>query len=129
MRFGRRAQRSIAGVPQDPDVEQIVRDFFASDRAISMELPDGWFGGRPYENQHEPTFIAMRPHKLILELDGQVYLIFTEAKTVERRGGRLIVEDFDQVVLDRQGYGDMRAHVSVYDRGCVTFHAPARRRN
>jgi len=65
----------------------------------------------------------------ILELDGQVYLIFTEAKTVERRGGRLIVEDFDQVVLDRQGYGDMTAHVSVYDRGCVTFHAPARRRN
>lgn len=103
-------------MPQDPDVEQIIRDFFASDRAILMQRPGGWFG-RPYDSQHELTFIAMRPHKLILELDGQAYLIFTEAKMVERRGGRLIVEEFDQLVLDRQGYVDMTAHVCVYDRG------------
>lgn len=87
---------------------------------FGLQLPDGWFG-RPFDNQHRTTLTVDRDNKLILELDNQLYLVFTKPLKVEVSGNDLIISSFKQLIFDYQGYGDMKAHTKVYNSGVVTL--------
>ena len=103
-------------------VETISR-WFQVTRVCHLVLPDGWFG-RPYDNQHRLTHLQARPHKLLMELDEQLLLIFTEIATVRLEASELILTDFQQFVFDWQGYGDLLPHVAVYRQGTVKLVPP-----
>ena len=99
---------------------EAVQSWFNQDKHIGLKLPSGWFG-RPYDNHHQLTFSTSRPHKLILELDQQLYLIFTEPEGAYIEDDELVITGFKQLVFDRQGYGDMQCHAEVFSAGEVRF--------
>lgn len=85
---------------------------------FGLELPNGWFG-RPYDNIHKITWHSERDSKLIIEVDNQLYLIFTKPLNYQSKESILILKDWTQFVFDRQGYGDMRAKCDVFKSGIV----------
>ena len=56
---------------------------------------------------HWLSFIEVRPHKLLVELDHQLWLIFTDVSNVCAANSELILEDFAQGVFDWQAYGSL----------------------
>ncbi len=108
---------------QGEKILRMVREWFAEVKLVGLELPSGYFG-RPYDNQHELTFSIARPHKLILELDSRVYLIFTDVSQAHVEPDALVLAGFRQLVFDRQDYGDdKQCHVDVFVQGAIRFVA------
>ena len=97
-----------------------IEKWIKKNESFGLKLPDGWFG-RPYDNQHKITWMQERPNKLIIELDEQLFLIFTKPTVVEPSGKDLTISGFKQLSFDRQGYGDMKAHCNLFRSGVVTF--------
>jgi hypothetical protein len=97
-----------------------IMRWFREEKGGSLEFPDRWFG-RPMGNIHELTWIAERPQNLIMELDGQQYLIFTGLGAIKTRGAELVFSGFGQLVFDWQGYGDLTPHVLRYRYGQARF--------
>jgi len=85
---------------------------------FGIELPIGWFG-RPYDNIHKLTFLIERNHKLIFEIDNQLYLIFTKPISIEIEESKLLIKNWKQFVFDRQGYGNMTPTCDVFKSGTV----------
>ncbi|MCB9140138.1 MAG: hypothetical protein H6642_17495 [Caldilineaceae bacterium] len=97
--------------------------WFDTVKAGGLVLPDGWFG-RPYDNLHRLSFIQKRPHKLLLELDQQLLLVFTALNRVEIENSELILTNFSQCVFDWQEYGNLKPHVAVYQTGTIKLVPP-----
>lgn len=72
--------------------------------------------GRPGDNLYQLSFIAARPHKLLIELDEQVLLVLTEPRLLDSFDAQVRIE-FAQMVLDWQGYEDMTPHASTWLAG------------
>jgi hypothetical protein len=111
--------------------ERVLRAWFQAWPGPSLGLPNGWFGGRYGENQHEVTFLAERRRKLLIELDGRQLLLFTGIPTVEDRVGdgrrELVLRDFLQLTFDWEEYGgDGNTHVWRFTEGEVMFASPLR---
>ena len=104
-------------------IKDALVDWFSKNPGPCLELPDGYFGGRPFDNSHKLTFVAARPHKLILELDEQVLLVFTDCKSSESGDSDFSISNFKQLTVDRQGYGDMKPHHHSYGSGTVRFRS------
>ena len=85
---------------------------------FGIELPNGWFG-RPYDNIHFLTYYLERDNKIIIEVDKQLYLIFTKPITIDINESTLILSKWQQFTFDRQGYGDMISNCDVYKSGVV----------
>jgi hypothetical protein len=100
---------------------EAIADWFASNLVASMALPDGWFG-RPYDNLHGLTWTTTRSTRLLLELDGQLLLIFTGTPMVTASADGLTISGFHQLAFIWQGYGDMTPHASVNDNGEVRLY-------
>jgi hypothetical protein len=104
--------------------EQIVTtisNWFGEARFGGLILPDGWFG-RPHDNLHSLTFVMARPAKVLLELDDQQLLVFTDLAIARVENSEIILEQFAQCVFDWQDYGSViDSHVSVYKEGQVRF--------
>lgn len=108
-----------------------IREFFQRDVTVGLHLPDGWFGGRPMENQHELTFVLDRPDRLLVELDERLLLVFTgEGIRVERATTTLLlstgtpavsISGFAQLIVDLRLYGSTDVRATVYPGGEVTF--------
>lgn len=98
---------------------EAVETFFERVLLASLELPDGWFGGRRGENLHELTLVSARRHRLLLELDGQLLLSFSGAPAVDVDGDEVVLSNFDQLVFDWQSYGQLVPGVRVFDQGTV----------
>ena len=98
----------------------IIQSFLSKEKFFGLILPDSWFG-KPYDNGHEVTWLEERENKLIIELDNQLYLIFTKPVVYEIVGKELIFSQFKQLVFDWQGYGDMTPHNNIYSKGTVKF--------
>lgn len=110
-----------------------VEAFFREVHAADLLLPDGWFGGRPMENQHELTFVVERPRRLLMELDDQLLLSFspqvkvtrTTSQLALRRGTpALVLSGFGQCTLEYVEYGSDRPHERSYNDGQVILVAP-----
>lgn len=95
-----------------------IKDYLKNGKSFYLILPDGWFG-RPYDNWHKLTNYIMRPNKTILEIDEQLYLIFTGSIKEKDQGDKIVISDFIQLVFDWQGYGDMKPNCKVFRDGLV----------
>lgn len=101
---------------------KIIKDWFQNNSGGGLVTPDGWFG-RPYDNIHMLTYLEVRPNKVILELDEQLYLIFTNLKSVYTKDNDLCFEEFSQCVFDWQGYGDLKPNASLFRSGTIKIVA------
>ena len=100
-----------------------INNWFKNYNGGGLITPDGWFG-RPYDNIHMLTCLIVRSTKVILELDEQLLLTFTDLKSISDKGTELIFENYSQCVFDWQEYGNVKSHVSVYKSGIVKIVAP-----
>lgn len=98
---------------------EAVQQFFDRILLASLELPDGWFAGRRGESLHELTMVIPRPRRLLVELDGQLLLSFSEVALVSIDGEVLTISRFDQLVFDWQSYGQNLPEVRVFGSGTV----------
>jgi len=100
---------------------EIINDWCRRNVSFGLQLPNGWFG-RPYDNMHHLTGIFDRPNKLIIEIDPQLYLVFTKPTTISVDSDEnLVCSNFSQLVFDRQGYGDMKPFAEIFRSGSVTL--------
>jgi hypothetical protein len=115
-------------VPRDESpsgaLDEAVLGFFNEVRVADLLLPDKWFGGRPFENNHELTHVTARPKRLIIELDDHLLLSFSGSPIVERVGWELVIRGYSQCVLEYLEYVNETPHAVVYDDGEVRFVAP-----
>ena len=108
-------------MPELAGAASAVQEFFDHVLLASLELPDGWFGGRPGENLHELTLVSVRPHRLLLELDGQLLLSISGRPEIAVHDSELVLSDFDQLVFDWQSYGELVPRARVFRDGTVKF--------
>lgn len=101
----------------------LIEGWFRASGGGGLILPDGWFG-RPHDNIHRISFLAIRPLWLIVELDERLLLTVREPATVHERDGDLIVGGFSSCVLDRKQYAGESGHLRSYAGGEVRFVAP-----
>jgi hypothetical protein len=99
---------------------ETISEWFRAAGGGGLVLPDGWFG-RPHDNQHALTYLEARPHKVLLELDDQLLLTFTDLATARLEAAELILEGFVQCVFDWQEHGTLVPHARVYHTGTVRF--------
>ena len=97
--------------------------------AIAAITPDGqlvhmrWSQGelgRPGDNLYQVTFVAARPHKLLIEFDEQVLAVLTEPRLTQESAVEVVI-GYEQLTIDRQGYGDMTPHSDSFRRGQFTI--------
>ena len=88
---------------------------------VGLVLPDGWFGSRQYDTVVTFTYILLRPHKLLIELDDRHILSFTGPWRPAIEGGNLVITDWVQLVFDWQAFATTPAHAAVFTSGRVTF--------
>jgi len=102
------------------EVINVFNSWLEKNERFGLILPDGWFG-RPMDNIHKITWWIERDNKFIIELDNQLYISLTKPMKFRVDKTSLIISDFLQSVIDRQGYGDMKPHCKVYNSGDITF--------
>jgi len=95
-----------------------IEEYKNNKKSFHLKLPDGWFG-RPYDNWHKLTEFIQRPNKTILEIDEQLYLIFTGEIKEQDHGDKIVISNFIKLVFDWQGYGDMNPNCKIYREGFV----------
>jgi hypothetical protein len=103
--------------------------FFERRTAVDLYLPDGWYGGRPMDGQHELTLVLERPARLLIELDEHILLTFTGedvsvapvSTTVLDRAGTPAIQigSFRQLVVDARLYGSQETTAKIYSTGTV----------
>ena len=95
-----------------------IESYIEEINSFGLVLPNGWFG-RPFDNCHEMTWLEEKDNKLIIELDKQLYLIFTKPVSCTKQENDLIISNFKQLVFDYQGYGDMKPYCKIFKNGEV----------
>jgi hypothetical protein len=114
---------------------RLICDFFQRGSTVGLLLPDGWYGGRPMENQHVLTLALDRAGRLLVELDEHVLLTFTGPElwveeiltdALDPAGTPAVaVGGFRQAVLDARLYGSDNADVKVFRDGRILFVSPS----
>lgn len=103
--------------------EKIIQSWFDDKGGGSLITPEGWFG-RPYDNFHQLTFLLIRPNKVIVELDEQLYLIFSDLQSVYIKDSNLFFENFSQCTFDWQEYENLKPHNSIFKSGTIKIVSP-----
>ena len=104
----------------DSEAVAAIERLAAVDRMIHMRWSQGELG-RPGDNLYRLTFIVSRPHKLLIEFDEQVLAVLTEAR-LRRASDVEVVVGYDQLTIDRQGFGDMTPHCESFAEGEFTIY-------
>ena len=98
-----------------------LEQWLSTNNHFGLMLQTGWYG-KPHDNLHSVTQILERPNKFIVEIDEQLYLIFTKPLEIELLADNLVFRKYQQLTFDYQGYGDMDVHCSLYGQpGETTF--------
>ena len=92
----------------------------AGNRLMRMRWSEGELG-RPDDNLYRLTFIVARPHKLLIEFDEQVLAVLTESR-LRRASDVEVIVSYEQLTIDRQGYGDMTPHCEYFAEGEFIVH-------
>lgn len=93
----------------------------ASGRLVHVRFADRELG-RPGENLYDLTFSAVRPERLLMELDEQLLLIVTRPRVRTASEIRVQVE-FDQMTLDWQEYVGRQPHSQTWTSGVLEVWA------
>ena len=105
-------------------IELIGRWFKQATQACGPILPDGWFGGRPYENQYFLKDMQASNGNLVLNLSEETSLVLGQPKRVYIENSELIIEGFEQATFRWQHYGGTEVHVLQYTAGQVRLVPP-----
>jgi hypothetical protein len=96
-----------------------VLKWFRDSPISKLVLPDGAYeGGSDF---FQLTYITNRPRKLLVELNGQFLLVFTDPGTALIANDQLIINEFAQVLFDWQEGSDTTTRAKVYKYGDVRF--------
>jgi hypothetical protein len=102
----------------------LVRLFESNLGLAHFELPDGG-PGRPGDNLYQLTFVAARQLKLLVELDNQLLLVFTEPR-IEAANDSCVRIAYRQLTFDWQEYVNLRPRISTYGEGILDFTSQPR---
>jgi hypothetical protein len=123
------SEKSDPAMGPDPKAAKTVKRWFGRNGGGTLQLPDGWFG-RPWDNVHMLTWVALRPERLLVEVDEQLMLTFGGAvkvtEGVDDPGGAspvawLNFEGYSQFVFDRMDYGGDTWHAQAGHGDRVRF--------
>ena len=103
------------------DLATQMRDWIGSDGAVSIELPERWFG-RPMDNRHSLTWAASEERRTVLEFDGQLALLIVGPGPVAVEGSTATITA-EHIVFDWRAFGSSGAYsTEIYDHGFVRLH-------
>ena len=100
------------------DFRKLIEDWFRVHGAAGLVLPDGWFG-RPHDNIHQLSFLAVRPAWLILEFDERLLLTLRDVAQVAPGAAELEISGFSSCVFDWKEYVNDTGHVRRYEGGAI----------
>ena len=107
------------------DLIQLVTDWFSRAEQVSGPvLPDGWFGGRPYENLFTLEGVHVLGDVFTISLSEDTRLDFKKLRRVYVEGSELVLEDFDEFTLRWKEYGNARYREERYFSGVVRLVPP-----
>ncbi len=99
-------------------LEQLNR-WYSQEKLAGLKLPDRWFG-RPFGDLHPMTRAEVWGDRLIVELSGQLLLVFTEPQE-PKEGDEGLMIGFRHCVFDWQEFGNKTPHTEVFESGSVAF--------
>jgi hypothetical protein len=107
------------------EMPNVIRRWFdRAGQAYGPILPDGWFGGRPYENVFFLEDVAIEHNALVIRLSENTSLTFEEPGKVDVEDSQLMIDEFKQATLRWKHYGGIESHELKYESGQVRFVPP-----
>ena len=101
---------------------ETIQRWFAVNKGGGLILPDGWFGGRPFDNELQLSSVNEGPNSLTIILDDKVTLMFQCLASVVELDGELVLSQFAKLSCDIEAYDKPTAHTEiVYIDGEVRF--------
>jgi hypothetical protein len=101
------------------ELDHVITTWFAK-RHRGLILPDGWLG-RPYAEQVKLTVCTLRPVRLIIELNQQLYLILSDAELVSMDEDELKLS-FTRLIFDWRYSGRIaKDDLKMYEEGTLIF--------
>lgn len=100
-----------------------LQAFFGRVGRASLKLPSGWFG-RPMDNLHALTQVAVTDEGLVVELDGRHRLVLSGPVRVADEGFILRLTEFASARWESTGWGSQATtKVATFDGGQIEFHS------
>ena len=104
---------------------EMVRGWFdQAGQANGPVLPDGWFGGRPYENTFVLVNVQALGESLVIQMSEDTTLTIDHPKLIYVEKSELIFDSFGQAVLRWKHYGGREYHERRYSSGQVRLVPP-----
>jgi hypothetical protein len=106
-------------------IASLVRSWFEqAQQASGPILPDGWFGGRPYDNIFLLEDIEVLDDVLVIHLSEETTLSIARPRRGYVQESQLVFEDYDYAVLRWKHYGGTEYHEKRFDSGQVRLAPP-----
>ena len=97
----------------------VIKQWFEKEGGGSLFLPDGWYG-RPYDGQHDLTYLSESDDNLVLTLSQKLNLHFSGLKSVKVKDRELIFGPFSKLRFEWKSFGtDVATGVKEYQSGEV----------
>ena len=106
-------------------IASLVRRWFdQAQQASGPILPDGWFGGRPYDNIFLLEDVEVVDDMLMIHLREDTTLSVARPRRGYVENSELVLEDFDHATLRWKHYGGSEYHEKHFDSGQVRLAPP-----
>lgn len=107
------------------DMPRMVHWWFEQARqAYGPILPDGWFGGRPYENAFALRDVSTAEQALVIHLSEDTMLTLEGPMQLEVDHSQLVFSKFQKASLSWRDYGGTQCHNLAYESGEIRFAPP-----
>lgn len=100
------------------------RWFDQAQQASGPILPDGWFGGRPYENIFLLEDVETQKDMLVVHLSEDTTLSIAHPRCGYVENSELVFEDYDHVTFRWKDYGGTEHHEKHFESGQVRLAPP-----
>lgn len=104
------------------DAGKALESFFGEHRAVTMKLPNGWFG-RPYDFVCRVVELSWSADCVVVALEGPVHLVFTGPVSATVVGRVLELSMFRSLFWERPVFGTAGFVREVFAEGTVEFIA------
>jgi len=115
----------MGGAMTTTQVASLVRRWFdEAQQASGPILPDGWFGGRPYDSIFLLEDVVATDDTLVIHLSESTTLSVARPRRGYVENSELVLEDFDHAMLQWKQYGGTEYHEKHFDSGQVRLVPP-----
>ena len=106
-------------------IASLVRLWFdQAEQVNGPVLPDGWFGGRPYENAFVLMDVQASDDAIVVHLSEDTTLRITRPQRAYVKNSELVFDNFDHATLCWKDYGGTHYNQKQYDSGQIRFMPP-----